>query len=175
MPDQVDKISTELHNPEVTVPQGSGSPLNNYKLLAALAVMRGDIKREETQRLHRSEGHARFLAPPRATCRRRCLTWAMPPRPWPRARWKRPAHAKGCLFWGHVPAFDGMSNLMEKNPASRPADQTTPNQGKTHTGRRMFGASIRGSRERDGVPGPVIAEVLRAPAQRDQHVDECFV
>ena len=46
----VDKIATELHNPEVTLPQGSGNvPLNNYKMIAALAVMRKEIGRGEME------------------------------------------------------------------------------------------------------------------------------
>jgi glycine/sarcosine/betaine reductase complex component C subunit beta len=43
----VDRYATELHNPEATEPAGSGNvPLLNYRLLAALAVSRGEIPRE---------------------------------------------------------------------------------------------------------------------------------
>src|SRR5262245_25945517 len=43
----VDRYATELHNPEATEPAGSGNvPLLNYRLLAALAVSRGEIRRE---------------------------------------------------------------------------------------------------------------------------------
>jgi len=43
----VDRYATELHNPEATEPAGSGNvPLLNYRLLAALAVARGEIPRE---------------------------------------------------------------------------------------------------------------------------------
>ncbi|MEK6712331.1 MAG: glycine/sarcosine/betaine reductase complex component C subunit beta [Nitrospinota bacterium] len=44
----IDKYAVELHNPEVTVPAGAGDvPLTNYRTLAALAVVRGEIAREE--------------------------------------------------------------------------------------------------------------------------------
>ena len=40
----VDDFATELHNPEITEPQGSGNvPERNYRTIAALAPRRGDI------------------------------------------------------------------------------------------------------------------------------------
>jgi betaine reductase len=40
----VDRYATELHNPEVTEPSGSGNvPLTNYKMIAGLAVLRKEI------------------------------------------------------------------------------------------------------------------------------------
>ena len=44
----VDKYATEMHNPEVTEPAGSGNvPELNYKLIAALAVRGGQLERHE--------------------------------------------------------------------------------------------------------------------------------
>ena len=44
----VDKYATEMHNPEVTEPAGSGNvPELNYKLIAALAVRAGQLSRSE--------------------------------------------------------------------------------------------------------------------------------
>jgi betaine reductase len=44
----VDRYGVELHNPEITVPSGSGDvPATNYRTLAALAVMRGQIERSQ--------------------------------------------------------------------------------------------------------------------------------
>lgn len=44
----VDDYATELHNPEITEPQGSGDvPARNYRTIAALAAQRGDIARHE--------------------------------------------------------------------------------------------------------------------------------
>ena len=42
----VDKFSPEMQNPDITKPAGAGDvPLSNYKMIAALAVKRGDIER----------------------------------------------------------------------------------------------------------------------------------
>lgn len=47
----VDKYAVELQNPEVTEPAGSGNvPLANYRMIAALAVLRGEITRGEIDR-----------------------------------------------------------------------------------------------------------------------------
>ena len=44
----IDDFATELHNPEITEPQGSGNvPERNYKTIAALAARKGDIERSE--------------------------------------------------------------------------------------------------------------------------------
>ncbi|MGH7301256.1 MAG: DUF5940 domain-containing protein, partial [Candidatus Rokuibacteriota bacterium] len=43
----VDRYATEMHNPEVTEPAGSGDvPTGNYRLIAALGAMRGELSRE---------------------------------------------------------------------------------------------------------------------------------
>jgi len=53
----VDKYAVELHNPEVTLPMGSGNvPLTNYKTIAAMAAMRGEINREELPEFIKSRG-----------------------------------------------------------------------------------------------------------------------
>jgi betaine reductase len=44
----IDDFATELHNPEITEPQGSGNvPERNYRTIAALAVKAGDIERAD--------------------------------------------------------------------------------------------------------------------------------
>ncbi|MGB7948291.1 MAG: glycine/sarcosine/betaine reductase complex component C subunit beta [Candidatus Binatia bacterium] len=53
----VDRYAVELHNPEITVPSGSGDvPRTNYLTLAALAVMRGQIKRDQMEDFVRARG-----------------------------------------------------------------------------------------------------------------------
>src|SRR5207244_1650482 len=43
----VDRYATEMHNPEITEPAGGGNiPMGNYRLIAALGVMRGHIPRD---------------------------------------------------------------------------------------------------------------------------------
>jgi len=44
----IDKFSPEMQNPDITKPAGAGDvPLANYKMIAALAVKRGDIARAD--------------------------------------------------------------------------------------------------------------------------------
>ena len=44
----IDKFSPEMQNPDITKPAGAGDvPLANYKMIAALAVKRGDLPRAE--------------------------------------------------------------------------------------------------------------------------------
>lgn len=53
----VDRYAVELHNPEITVPSASGDvPRANYRTLAALAVMRGQIKKEQMEAFVRERG-----------------------------------------------------------------------------------------------------------------------
>jgi betaine reductase len=53
----VDRYSTELHDPEITEPAGAGNvPSRNYKLIGALAVRRGELPREELDAFERIHG-----------------------------------------------------------------------------------------------------------------------
>jgi betaine reductase len=53
----VDRYGVELHNPEITLPSGSGDvPRTNYLTLAALAVMRGQIPKNQMEDFVRSRG-----------------------------------------------------------------------------------------------------------------------
>jgi betaine reductase len=57
----VDRYAVELHNPEITVPSGSGDvPLANYRTLAALAVMRGQIQKNQMAQFVESRGMAGY-------------------------------------------------------------------------------------------------------------------
>jgi glycine/sarcosine/betaine reductase complex component C subunit beta len=54
---EVDRYATELHDPEITEPAGAGNvPARNYKLIGALAVRRGELKREALDDFERSHG-----------------------------------------------------------------------------------------------------------------------
>src|SRR5215468_5595844 len=45
--DDVDRYATEMHNPEITEPAGSGDvPTGNYRLIAALGALHGEIARD---------------------------------------------------------------------------------------------------------------------------------
>ena len=53
----IDVYSTELHNPEITEPAGGYDvPERNYKLLAALAVVRGELGRGDMDAFCRAHG-----------------------------------------------------------------------------------------------------------------------
>lgn len=57
----INKFSTELHNPEITKPAGSGDvPKNNYRMIGALAVLSGNIKREELDQFEYEHGMPGF-------------------------------------------------------------------------------------------------------------------
>ena len=59
--ENIDKYATELHNPEVTEPSGSGNvPLLNYKLISALAVRKGEINKSEMEKFVEKHGMPGF-------------------------------------------------------------------------------------------------------------------
>ena len=58
---QIDKYATEMHNPEVTEPQGSGNvPRTNYRTIASFAVLRDEIAREDIARFVEVHGMPGF-------------------------------------------------------------------------------------------------------------------
>ena len=114
----VDDYATELHNPEITEPQGSGNvPERNYKTLAALAVRSGDIAREDIgdfvarARACRASRRRRGTSPRRSaicpTRRRGSLSGEAQ---------RVQLIAKGSLFLGRMSEqSDGMSVILERN------------------------------------------------------------
>ncbi len=53
----VERYSTELHDPEITEPAGAGNvPERNYRLIGALAVKRGELERGEMDGFERAHG-----------------------------------------------------------------------------------------------------------------------
>jgi len=118
---EVDKYGTEMHNPEVTVPSGSGNvPLNNYRMIGALAVLRKEIERGEIDRFvlqhgmpgfSPTQGHipaaVPFLGHAIDAIKQGEMTNAM-------------FVSKGSLFLGRMSQLsDGMSFLIEENPAKK--------------------------------------------------------
>lgn len=117
----IDKYATEMHNPEITVPAGSGNvPLNNYRMIAALAVLRKEIARGELDRFvvergmpgfSPTQGHVPaavpFLGHAGDSIRRGEMRSAM-------------FIAKGSLFLGRMSQLsDGLSFIVERNPRLR--------------------------------------------------------
>ncbi len=117
----VDKYSLELHNPEITEPAGSGNvPLNNFRTLAATAVMRKEIEKEQmdtfvTERgmpgFSPTQGHIAAAVPFLGHARARLLAGEIE-----RAMFV----AKGSLFLGRMTNLsDGSSFVVERNPRGK--------------------------------------------------------
>ncbi len=113
----VDDYATELHNPEITEPQGSGDvPKRNYKTLAALAVRRGELGREDMSDFSERHGMPGFAPTQGHIASALCYV------PHARARLvdggarRVQLIAKGSLFLGRMSEqSDGMSVLLESN------------------------------------------------------------
>jgi len=118
----VDDYATELHNPEITEPQGSGDvAARNYRTLAALAARRGDIDRAGAARFAAERGMPGF-APTQGH-----LASALCYLPHARRRLTDGAASrvmllgKGSLFLGRMSQLsDGMSVLLDRNEGGRP-------------------------------------------------------
>ncbi|HAJ01576.1 MAG TPA: glycine reductase [Dehalococcoidia bacterium] len=115
----VDKYATELHNPEVTEPSGSGNVPNlNYRLIGALAVRHNEIERAalagfvETHGMpgfSPTQGHIASAVPFLGHAVERMQDGRMN-----RAMFL----AKGSLFLGRMTQMsDGMSFVLEANPS----------------------------------------------------------
>jgi hypothetical protein len=113
----VDKYATEMHNPEVTEPQGSGNvPKTNYRTIASLAVLRSEINREEIDRFVEvhgmigfspTQGHIASAIPYLGHAVKNIMAGKI----------KNSLFlAKGSLFLGRMTQLsDGISFLLEKN------------------------------------------------------------
>jgi betaine reductase len=113
----VDKFATEMHNPEITEPAGSGNvPNTNYRMIGGLAVMRKELQASELNGFVRqygmpgfspTQGHiaaaVAFLGHAREMILESEIKRAM-------------FVAKGSLFLGKMTKLsDGMSFILERN------------------------------------------------------------
>jgi betaine reductase len=113
----IDDYATELHNPEITEPQGSGNvPERNYKTIAALAVRRGDLARSEIGDFVATRGMPGFAPTQGHIASALCYV------PHARARLtggqaqRVQLIAKGSLFLGRMSEqSDGMSVIIQRN------------------------------------------------------------
>ncbi len=123
----VDKFAPELQNPEVTVPAGAGDVTNNnLKLIGALAVMRGELTREELPAFVErkgfpgyapTQGHIPSGVPYLGPARDHILEGRMR---------RVMVIGKGSLFLGRMTnLFDGLSFVVEANEG-RPAPEAEP-------------------------------------------------
>jgi betaine reductase len=118
---EIDKYATEMHNPEITLPAGSGNtPATNYKIIASLAVLNKQIEKTEIEKfvLERgmpgfspTQGHVPAAVP--------FLGHAL--EAMKKGRMKRAMFvAKGSLFLGRMSQLsDGMSFILEANDHKR--------------------------------------------------------
>ena len=117
----IDKYATEMHNPEVTVPSGSGNvPLNNYRMIGALATLRKEIQRSGIDQFVTEHGMPGF-APTQGHIPAAVpfLGHAIDDIKSGKIR-NAMFIAKGSLFLGRMSQLsDGMSFILEKNPAKR--------------------------------------------------------
>lgn len=113
----VNKYATELHNPEITEPQGSGNvPKTNYRTIGSLAVLRNEMQREELERfveIHGmigfspTQGHIASAVPYLGHAVRNIISGKIR---------NSLFLAKGSLFLGRMTQLsDGISFLLEKN------------------------------------------------------------
>ncbi len=114
---QVDKYATELHNPEITEPQGSGNvPRVNYRTIGSFAVLRNEIQRDGLDRFVQTygmpgysptQGHIASAVPYLGHALKRINEGKMD---------NTMFLAKGSLFLGRMTQLaDGISFLLEKN------------------------------------------------------------
>ena len=111
----VDRYATEMHNPEVTEPAGSGDvPTGNYRLIAALGAMRGEIARDAIPEFITTHGMPGY-APTQGHISSAVCYLAHALRAMRSGKMKRALFmAKGSLFLGRMTdAADGVSFLLE--------------------------------------------------------------
>ncbi len=113
----VDDYATELHNPEVTEPQGSGNvPERNYRTIAALAARRGDIPKDEIGAFAAERGMPGFSPTQGHLASSLCYLPHAVDRLTTGAANRVMLIAKGSLFLGRMCQLsDGMSVLLERN------------------------------------------------------------
>jgi len=122
---EIDKYATELHNPEVSLPAGSGNtPYTNYKIMGALAVINKEIDKTEIERFVLERGMPGF-SPTQGHIPAAVPFLGHALEAMKNGRMKRAFFvAKGSLFLGRMSKLsDGMSFLLEahaKNKTPRP-------------------------------------------------------
>jgi hypothetical protein len=124
----VDKYAPELQNPDITKPAGAGDvPQANYKMIGALAVLRGELAKDELNGFISrhgltgwapTQGHIPSGVPFLGFARERILKGELK---------NTLIIGKGSLFLGRMTnLFDGVSFLVKANSGARQeADEDT--------------------------------------------------
>ena len=118
---EIDDFATELHNPEITEPQGSGNvPERNYRTIAALAAQRGDIERDQIAAFVTERGMPGYAPTQGHLASSLCYLPHAVERLTNGDAERVMLIAKGSLFLGRMCQLsDGMSVLLERNGAGR--------------------------------------------------------
>ncbi len=114
----IEKYATEMHNPEITLPAGSGdTPATNYRIMASLAVINKEIDKTEMDQFVRERGMPGF-SPTQGHVPAAVPFLGHAIEAMKRGEMKRAMFvAKGSLFLGRMSQLsDGMSFLLEANP-----------------------------------------------------------
>ena len=113
----IDDFATELHNPEITEPQGSGNvPERNYRTIAALAVKAGDIERTDIAAFVTEHGMPGYAPTQGHLASSLCYLPHAVERLTTGTAERVMLIAKGSLFLGRMSQLsDGMSVLLERN------------------------------------------------------------
>ncbi len=116
---RVDKYATEMHNPEITEPQGSGNvPRVNYRIIGSFAVLRNEIRWDELDKFVDTHGMPGF-SPTQGHIASAIPYLGHSVRSIRSGKLKNTMFlAKGSLFLGRMTQLaDGMSFLLERNGA----------------------------------------------------------
>ena len=113
----IDKFATEMHNPELTEPQGSGNvPKTNYRIIASFAVLRHEIERSGLDDFVKTRGMLGF-SPTQGHIASAVPVLGHAVRKMKAGQMERALFlAKGSLFLGRMTQLaDGISFLLERN------------------------------------------------------------
>lgn len=116
---EVDDYATELHDPEVTEPQGSGNvPERNYRMIASLAARKGEISKDQIGEFVAERGMPGFAPTQGHLASAICYLPHALRRLSTGDAQRVHTLAKGSLFLGRMSQLsDGMSVLLERNPS----------------------------------------------------------
>jgi betaine reductase len=113
----IDAYATEMHNPELTEPQGSGNvPRTNYRTIGSFAALREEITREDLDSFVEKHGMPGF-SPTQGHIASAVPVLGHSLKKMAEGRMERTMFlAKGSLFLGRMTQLsDGISFLLEKN------------------------------------------------------------
>ncbi|MBW1766050.1 MAG: glycine reductase [Deltaproteobacteria bacterium] len=117
----IDKFATEMHNPELTEPQGSGNvPKTNYRIIGSFAVLRKEIEKNQLDEFAKTRGMIGF-SPTQGHIASAVPVLGHAVRNIREGKMNRAMFlAKGSLFLGRMTQLaDGISFILEKNEGGK--------------------------------------------------------